>query len=111
MPKGVGKIIKVTNTIFFISRSSIPDGHKVAYDFLVYTIHLDKAKTQRTRLTDGSALLDYVVSITTRISSLKMTKLLVNTTIFTEVGRFITADIKDFYYSTLSPLTNICNYL
>ena len=44
--------------------------------------------------------MDYTGSTTTHTESLTTTKFLVNRTISTERGRFMTTDIKYFYYST-----------
>ena len=59
-----------------------------------------KAEKNRVRLTVGGDQLDYVGDTTTRFASLTTTKILLNNTISTPEGQFMTIDLKDFYYNT-----------
>ena len=58
-----------------------------------------KAKVNRVRITVGRDRLDFP-SATTHCASLTTTKFLLNSTISTPGARFMTLDIKDFYYGT-----------
>ena len=63
------------------------------------------------RLTVGGDHLDYVGSTITRMDSLTTTKCLFNSVVSTEGSRFMTVDIKDFYYETPLWTTNTCKSL
>ena len=89
-----------TNTIFFVAKSSIPYDHKVTYARMVATIRPTKAKFNRIRVTVGGNRLDFPGATTTHCDILTTTKFLLNSTISTPGARFMTLDIKDFYYGT-----------
>ena len=101
LAQGVGTIILTgTNTVFFIPRSAIPAGRTVSYSRLVASIRPDKTETHRVRVTVGSNMLDFPGDTTTNCASLTTTKCILKITISTPGYRFITLDIKNFYYNT-----------
>ena len=89
-----------TNTVFFVSKYSIPHEHKVTYSQMVANIRPTKADINRVHVTVGGNRLDFLGATTTHCSSLTTTKCLLNSTISTPGAQFMTLDIKDFYYGT-----------
>ena len=89
-----------TNTVFFVARSSIPYDHKVTYACMVSITRTDKAEVNRVCVTVGGNRLDFPGATTTHCTRLTTTKCLLNITISTPGARFMTLDIKDFYYVT-----------
>ena len=67
---------------------------------MVAFIRPTKAKVNRDRVTVGGDRLDFPGAITTHCASLTTTKCLPNSTISNPGARFMTLDIKDFYYET-----------
>ena len=67
---------------------------------MVASIRPTKAKVNRVRVTVGGDRLDFPGATTTHCASLTTTKCLLNSTISTPGARFMTLDIKDFYYGT-----------
>ena len=101
LAQGVGTRISTgTNTVFFIPRSAIPAGRTVTYSQLVASIRPNKTKTHRIRVTVGGNRLDFPCDTTTNYASLTTTKCILNRKISTPGARFITIDIKNFYYNT-----------
>ena len=90
----------VTNTVFFVSKASTPSDHKVTYARMVATIRPTKAEVNRVRVTVGGNHLDFTGATTTHCAILTTKKCLINSTISTPDARFMTLDIKDFYYGT-----------
>ena len=93
MPRG-------TNTVFYVPKPSLPADRKVTYARMVATICLHNTKVNRVRVTVGGDILDYPGATTTNCTRLTTTKCLLNSTISTPDARFMTIDIKDFYYGT-----------
>ena len=93
MPEGM-------NTFFFMHRTAIPACRTVTYSQLVASIRSHKTKTHRVRVTIGGNKLELPGNTTTNCASLTTTKCLLNSTISTPGARFITLDIKNFYYNT-----------
>ena len=89
-----------TNTVFFVTKSYIPHDRKVTYAQMVATIRPTKAEVNRARVTVGGYCLDFPGATTTHCASLATTKCLLNSTISALGARFMTLDIKDFYYGT-----------
>ena len=89
-----------TNTVFFVAKSSIPHGRKVTCARMVATIRPTKAEVNRVCVTVGGDRLNLPVATTTHYASLITTIFLLNSTISTPGTRFMTLDIKDFYYGT-----------
>ena len=89
-----------TNTIFFIPFGAVPKDKKVSYVKPVATIRPNKAEVNRVRLTAGGDKLEYPGVIATDTTSLTTAKIHLNSVISTPNARYITADIKEFYYGT-----------
>ena len=68
---------------------------------MVATIRPTKAEVNHVRVTVGGDRLDLPGATTTHCASLKTTKCLLNRNISTPGARFMTLDIKDFYYGTV----------
>ena len=101
LAQGVGTRIPTgTNKLFFIPRSAIPAGRTVTYSQLFASIRPNKTKTHRVCVTVGGNRLDFPGDTTTNCASLTTTKCILNSTISTPGARFITIDIKNFYYNT-----------
>ena len=90
----------ITNTIFFIAKLAIPHSRKVTYAQMVASIRLTKAEVNCVRVNVGVDRLDFPGATTIHCASLTTTKCLLNSTISTPGARFMTLDIKDFYYGT-----------
>ena len=67
---------------------------------MVVSVRPTKAEVNCVRITVGGDHLDFPGATTTHCASLKITKFLLNSTIYTPGARFVTLDIKDFYYGT-----------
>ena len=89
-----------TNTVLFVAKSAIPHGRKVTYAQMVTSIRPTKAEVNRVRVTVGGDRLNFPGTTTTHCASLTTKKCLLNSTISTPGARFMTLDIKDFYYGT-----------
>ena len=101
LAQGVGtRMPKGTNTVFFIKKKNIPEGRKVSYVRLVASIRPNKTEVHRVRVTAGGDRLEYEGNASTDTASLTTVKVLLNSTISTKDARFLTLDIKDFYYGT-----------
>ena len=99
--QGVGTCMPFgTNTVFYVAKSSIPANCKVAYAHMVATIRPHKTEVNRVHVTVGGNILDYPGATTTNYASLTTTNCLLNSTISTPDARFMTLDIKDFFYGT-----------
>ena len=88
-----------TNTVFFVAKPAIPQGHKVTYVLRVASIIPTKAKENRVRVTVGRDRLNFP-GATIHCASLATKKCLLNSTISTPGARFMTLETKDFYYGT-----------
>ena len=91
-------MLNSTNTVFFVAKSAIPQGCKVTYARMVASIRPTKAEVNHVCVTVGRDRLDFPGATTTHCASLTTTKCLLNSTISTPIDRFMTLDIKDFYY-------------
>ena len=101
LAQGVGNRMPTgTNTVFFIPRSAIPTGRTVAYSRLVASIRPHKTKMHCICVNVSVNRLDFPGDTTTNCARLTTTKFLLNSTISTPGARFITLDIKNFYYNT-----------
>ena len=88
------------NTVYFVSKASIPYDRKITYSRMVVTIRPNKADVNRVRVTVGGNRLDFPGATTIHCASLTTTKFLLNSTISTPGARFMTLDIKYFYCGT-----------
>ena len=110
LAQGVGKRMPTgTNTIFFIPRHKVPAGRKVSYINPVASMRPNKAEIHRVRLTAGGDRLDFPGSTATATVGLTLAKILFNSVVSTPNAKFLSADIKDYYYGT--PLTTQFEYL
>ena len=101
LTQGVGTRMPTgTRTVFFVAKASIPYDRKVTYACMVATIRPTKSEVNRVRVTVGGNHLDLPGAAITHCASLTTTKCLLNSTIFTTNARFMTLDIKEFYYGT-----------
>ena len=99
--KGVGTRMPTgTNTIFFIPKSKVPNDRKVSYINPVASIRPNKAEVYRVRLTAGGNRLEYPGVTATDTVSLTTTKVHLNSVISTKNAKYMTIDIKDYYYGT-----------
>ena len=101
LAQGVGTRMPTgTNNILFVAKSDIPHVRKVTYTPMVASIRPKKAEVNRVQVTVGGYRLDLPGATTTHCTSLTTTKCLLNSTISTPGARFMTLDIKDFYFGT-----------
>ena len=89
-----------TNTVLYVPKSSISANRKVTYARMVSIIRPHKNEFNCVHVTVGSSILDYPDATTTNCARITTTKCLLNITISTPDARFMTLDIKDFYYGT-----------
>ena len=101
LAQGVGTRMPTgTNTIFFIPASKVPHDRKVSYINPVASIRPKKVEKHRVRLTAGGDRLDYPGITATDTVSLSTTKIHLNSVLSTPKAKYLTTDIKDFYYGT-----------
>ena len=102
LAQGVGtRMQKGTNTIRFVGRKAVPKDRKVTYARLVASLRPHKKEAHRVRVTVGGDKLDYSGITATQMASLTMTKCLINSTLSTDKAKFMSVDIKDYYYGTI----------
>jgi hypothetical protein len=91
-----------TNTIFFISKESVPKDRvrDVTYASFVCEIKPNKKETHRTRLTAGGDRINYPEDVGTPTADMTLVKILFNSVVSTKNARCVMADIKDFYLNT-----------
>ena len=89
---------KGTNIIFFIHLNKIPKGKKNVYCKLVASIRLLKEEKNRIRVTLGGDRLEYEGNKSTVPATLTTMKIHLNSIISTKESKYMTVDIKDFYY-------------
>ena len=94
---------KGTDTISFIHKNQVLSDIKVVYTLFVYDYRLLKEELYKTRITAGGDRLGYNNNTGSPVANLLETKILLNSTISdTRKGvRFILADIKDYFLTTL----------
>ena len=101
LAQGVGTRMKTgTNTIFFIHPSKIPKNKKVTYCRIVSPIRPLKLEVHRMRVTVEGDHLDYDSNTSAVPAQLYTVKLYLNSTISTLGARYMTINIKDFFYGT-----------
>ena len=100
--QGVGKRMPTgSETCFFIPKSAVPVGRKVTYGRIVAQIRPQKEETHRCRLTVGGDRLEYEGNVSAPTAKLTTAKCLLNSVISDPHGRFLVADIKNFYLNSL----------
>ena len=90
-----------TNTLGFVPKSMVPKRKTVTYGRLVCDIKQNKKETHYTRLTVGGNLINFNGDKSTTTANLTTIKALFTSNISTLSARCCTADIKNFYLSTL----------
>ena len=104
LAQGIGTRMPTGNdTITFIHPSEIPLHKKVTYGCLVVDIRPLKDEKYRVRLTVGGDKLEFTGNASSVAASLVTVKILLTSLLSTPNAIFSTADIKDFFYSTLLP--------
>ena len=88
------------NTIFFINNNCVQKHKNVTCGWIVAEIKPHKEETHRVCLTVVVDCLNFDGVNATQCASLSTTKNLMNSTISTPREKFITMDLKDFYYGT-----------
>ena len=104
LAQGVGTRVKGTNTIRYIPRLAVPQGKKVTYARIVAALRPHKKMKHRVQVTVSRDKLEYTGNASTQKASLTTTKCLLNSTLSTDGAKFMTADIKDYYYGTKMPI-------
>lgn len=89
-----------TNTIFFIPHTKVQCDRKVSYVKPVASIRPNKTEIYQVQLTAVGDRLDYPGFTSTQTDSLTTTTILANSVISTPGAKFMTMDIKEFYYGT-----------
>ena len=102
LAQGVGtRMPKGNSTIRFVARKAVPQHKKVTYARLVAELRPHKKEVHRVRVTVGGDRLDYTGITATQTASLTTTKCLINSTLSTKNAKFMSVDIKDYYYGTI----------
>jgi hypothetical protein len=86
-----------TETMVFIPVSAVPKGTKATYLRIVSAFRPEKKNPRRIRFTVGGDRVFYDGDVSTKSADLATVKTLLNSVISTPNGRFVTADLKDFY--------------
>jgi hypothetical protein len=92
-----------TDTFFFIKLTNIPKDIKSTYDKIACDYKPHKTKYERVGLTVGGDRLDYSCDFTTSTADITTFKILINSTISTEVAAMMMMDIKNYYIGTPLP--------
>ncbi len=106
LAQGVGgRIEKPTNTIFFKSKSEVPQDRskEVTYGKIVCSERPQKAEPNRTRLTVGGNRINYPGEVGTPTADMLLVKCMLNSVISTMNAKFMCIDISNFYLNTPMP--------
>jgi len=100
--KEIRWLITTTETIFFISKTDIPQDRKgdETYGRIVCVYREEKKDKYHTRITIGGNLINFPGNCGTPTADLLTVKLLFNSIISTPNAKFMSIDIKDFYLCT-----------
>ena len=79
----------------------MPTDLKVTYTRIVASLCPHKKEIHRVRVTAGVYRLEYTGVTTTQAASISTTKCLINSILSTPNPKFMSADIKDYYYGTV----------
>jgi hypothetical protein len=93
MPKG-------TNTMHFIHHNEKPKDRRATYLRVVVAHKPHKSEPNRVRFTCGGDKSDYEGPVSTPTADLTVAKVLFNSVLSTPGGKFMSADVKDFYLNT-----------
>ncbi|MBV5280410.1 MAG: hypothetical protein J0651_03970, partial [Actinobacteria bacterium] len=94
------KIIKGTNTCYWIRKNDIPRGKRATYLRIVCAHRPEKENPFRLRWTVGGNLIEYEFDASTKTADLQTAKCLFNSVLSTKDGRFMGMDVKDFFLGT-----------
>ena len=97
--KGVKMVIKGTETMQFNQKNEVPHDKKVAYARFVCDYRPKNEENKQTRNIVGGDRLNYQGDVSTKTSGLTTINLLLNSVISSAGERFITADVKNFYFN------------
>ena len=97
---GLPRGIKGTNTMSFIRKDEVPQGRMVTYARFCCDFRPQKSEPHRCRITVGGDRTDYIGEVSTKTADLTTIKCLLNSVVSKPKGRFMTADIKNFYLNT-----------
>ena len=94
--------VKGTNTIFFIPKEDLPAAiwKDVTYGSIVVNYCPKRSDPNRVRLTVGGDRINYPGDCDTPTADMLAVNLLLNSVISTQVAKFMSIDIKDFYLNT-----------
>jgi hypothetical protein len=102
MPEG-------TDTLFFIHPNQMTNGRKATYLCIVCADRPEKTQPRCVRHTIGGDQINYPGSTSTKTADLTTVKTLFNSVISTPDGRFMTVNLKDFFFGT--PLEDRYEYI
>jgi hypothetical protein len=92
-----------TYTCLFINLINIPEDRKITYGKIVCDYKPHKKEKERVRLTVGGDRLDYSGNVPTSTADITTFKILINSTLSTEVAAMMMMDIKNYYIGTPLP--------
>jgi hypothetical protein len=92
--------IEGTNTMSFIRKNQLPPDRMVTYARFCCDYRPQKSEPYRCRITIGGDRTDYMGEVSTKTADLTTTKCLLNIVVSKPRGKFMTADVKNFYLST-----------
>jgi hypothetical protein len=98
---GLPRDIAGTNTMSFIRKDQVPQGRMVTYAHFCCDFRLQKSEPYRCRITIGGDRTDYVGEVSTKTADLTTIKCLLNSVVSKPKGKFMTADVKNFYLNAL----------
>ncbi len=98
--KEIFRLATTTETISFLTKPEIPQAWQkdISYGCIVCTYRSEKKDPYRTRITMGGNLVNYPDDCGTPTADLLTVKLMPNSHISTPNAKFMTIDLKDFYY-------------
>ena len=96
-------MIDKTQTMSFIHRRELPANKRATYIRVVCADRPEKDNPRRVRWTIGGDRIVYPGNKSTKTADLVTVKLLLNSTISTRGGRFMTLDLSDFYLYSVLP--------
>jgi hypothetical protein len=95
--------IPCTNRCLFIKLTNIPKDRKITHGKIVCYYKPHKKEKERVRLTVGGDRLEYSGDVATSTSDITTYKILVSSTLSTEVAAMMMMDIKNYYIGTPLP--------
>ena len=99
----IERMIDKTQTMSFIHRRELPANKRATYIRVVCADRPEKDNPRRVRWTIGGDRIVYPGNKSTKTADLVTVKLLLNSTISTRGGRFMTLDLSDFYLYSVLP--------